>query len=279
VTVGSLRAEDLGAALALSAEEGWNQTATDWRRLLQLDPAGCFAARDAERLVGTVTTATYGGTIAWIGMMVIHPEYRRRGLGAALMQAALERAHARGITRVKLDATPAGRPLYESLGFSAEVGIERWQGIAAPSVGANPELVRASRDAVLDLDRTAFGADRSALLDLLLRDSSGEPLVVRGESGATAGYALARRGRVATYVGPIVATTAIAAQVLLDGLLARLVGEEVCLDLHRGGLLEPAALAERGLTKRRGLVRMAHGLPSEAGASGFICASAGPELG
>jgi hypothetical protein len=132
---------------------------------------------------------------------------------------------------------------------------------------------------VLDLDRIAFGADRSALLDLLLRDGSGEPLVVQAESGGTAGYALARRGRTATYIGPVVATTAIAAQQLLDEMLARFAGEDVCLDLHRGGLLEPAALAERGLAKRRGLIRMAQGLPREAGAGRFICASAGPELG
>ena len=40
----TLRAEDTAAAHALGTREGWNQTAADWSRLLQLDPDGCFGA-------------------------------------------------------------------------------------------------------------------------------------------------------------------------------------------------------------------------------------------
>jgi hypothetical protein len=38
-------------------------------------------------------------------------------------------------------------------------------------------------------------------------------------------------------------------------------------------------LVDRGLSKRRGLVRMSHGLRSDPAATRSICASAGPELG
>ena len=91
--------------------------------------------------------------------------------------------------------------------------------------------------------------------------------------------ALARRGRTAAYIGPLIATTASVVDPLLDHMLARLCGEEVCLDLHRGGRMEPDMLARRGLTKRRVLTRMVHGRPSAAGTSPMICASSGPEFG
>jgi GNAT superfamily N-acetyltransferase len=82
--------------------------------------------------VGTVTTRAYGRTLGWIGMMVVTPAARHQGVGRALMDMALRHLREAGIPTVKLDATPAGRPLYESLGFSAEACMERWQGIARP---------------------------------------------------------------------------------------------------------------------------------------------------
>lgn len=277
---GLLGEEDANAALALSAAEGWNQTAADWRRLTRLEPTGCFAAREGHRLIGTVTTTTYGRAMAWIGMMAVHPDSRRQGIGAALMRLALDYVHGLGVASVKLDATPAGRPLYESLGFVAEAGMERWQGVARS--GASPDPRRPNGESLrllFALDQAAYGADRSRLLELLVAESLGGPLVAQSGHGLPEGYALARQGRTATYIGPVVATTASAAGQLLDGMLARFAGEDVCLDLHGSGLLEPGALAERGLSKRRSLTRMCHGPRGDAETARSICASAGPEFG
>ena len=280
MTVGPLRPADIEAALALSTGEGWNQTAADWRRLMALEPEGCFAAREGSRVVGTVTTTTYGRALAWIGMMVVHPDSRRRGLGAALMRRALDHAHALGIARVMLDATPAGRPLYEALGFVAECEVERWQGVARSRGAADATApIRAAREAILALDEAAYDVDRSNLLDVLIEESPDGPLVMESESGLPLGCALARPGRTASYVGPLLATTREVAIALLDGMLARYDGREVCLDRHHGGHLDESMLAERGLAKRRILTRMCHGPANERGAARSLCASAGPEFG
>ena len=278
--LGLLESGDLDAALALSAGEGWNQTASDWSRLIRLEPSGCFAACEGNRLVGTVTTTTYGRAMAWIGMMVVHPDFRRQGIGAALVRLALDHLHGLGIASIKLDATPSGQPLYESLGFAAEVEIERRQGVAHPGAPLGPRRPNnESLRTLFALDQSAYGADRSRLLERLVAGGLGEPLLVESEHGLPAGYALARPGRTAVYIGPLVATTSSAAGQLLDGMLARFSGQEVCLDLHRGGLLELGVLEARGLSKRRGLVRMHHGMRSDAGTARSICASAGPEFG
>jgi GNAT superfamily N-acetyltransferase len=47
----------------------------------------------------------------------VEPEWRRRGVAAALMRALLECLAARGIHRIVLHASPEGRRLYERLGF------------------------------------------------------------------------------------------------------------------------------------------------------------------
>src|SRR5436190_22480309 len=108
---------DLPAADALRREVGWNQKPQDWRRLLRLEPNGCFLAMHKGFLAGTVTTTTYGTALAWIGMMLVHPDHRRMGIATRLINRALEYLKEREVRCVKLDATPAGQPLYEQLGL------------------------------------------------------------------------------------------------------------------------------------------------------------------
>lgn len=46
-------------------------------------------------------------------------EYRRRGIARQMCEMLIEDARAKGATEISLDATTMGRPLYESLGFTA----------------------------------------------------------------------------------------------------------------------------------------------------------------
>jgi ribosomal protein S18 acetylase RimI-like enzyme len=45
--------------------------------------------------------------------------FRRRGIGAKMVTFLIEEAKSQGATEISLDATEAGRPLYQSLGFTA----------------------------------------------------------------------------------------------------------------------------------------------------------------
>ena len=280
IVIDTLREADLAEAIALSTGEGWNQTHADWRRLLRLAPLGCLGARIEGRLVGTVTTTTYERPLAWIGMMIVHPASRRRGIGEALMTRALEHIEAAGVPYVKLDATPAGLPLYRRLGFEEEVLFERWQGVATPTGSADPApLERAALGAVLPLDLAAFGADRSRLLGELEADALAAHVIRESES-RVAGFALARAGRVAIYLGPLIATEGRIAERLFSALIARFRGQTVCIEVNLDvGVLDPALLRRCGLEPRRPLTRMRRGTTLASGTSALVCASAGPEYG
>ncbi len=54
---------------------------------------------------------------AWILNMYTEPEARRCGLAKQLLQTMLDWCTNEGFRSVSLHASPAGRPLYESLGF------------------------------------------------------------------------------------------------------------------------------------------------------------------
>lgn len=54
---------------------------------------------------------------AWILNMYTEPHARRRGLAKQLLLVILDWCRAHGLATVSLHASPAGRPLYESIGF------------------------------------------------------------------------------------------------------------------------------------------------------------------
>ncbi len=280
VSIRSLDEQDIPAAMRLKELAHWNQTESDWRRLLKLDPQGCFAAGFDGHVVATTTSTAYEAELAWIGMVLVDPGYRRRGIATQLMRAALDGLRARGVATVKLDATPAGRRVYEELGFVHESLIERWQGIARPAAATGcAVLSRKLWSELLALDRQAFGADRSTLLDSLAAGSCVAPLIVSAPNGNLRGYALARRGTTACYVGPLVATDEQAAVTLLDGMLTQLAGRNVYVDFNTSFRVSAEILARRGFIKQRDLIRMRYGRESGAGTSPSIFAIAGPEVG
>src|SRR5262249_51209997 len=70
---------DLASGVRLNTLAGWNQTAGDWSRFLARSPRGCFVVEDGTKVVGTATTVCYEDRFAWIGMVLVDPEYRKQG--------------------------------------------------------------------------------------------------------------------------------------------------------------------------------------------------------
>jgi predicted N-acetyltransferase YhbS len=170
-----LAERDVAEAMRLKEGAGWNQTEEDWRRLLRLGPRRCFAATADGRVVATITTTAYGRTLAWVGMVLVDPLFRRKGIATALVRAALDSLESEGVEAVKLDATPEGAPVYESLGFEAELRIERWTGTASGNTSEDSLSGVAAPSQLfedfIEFDRRAFGADRSELLQALLDEA------------------------------------------------------------------------------------------------------------
>ena len=268
---------DIPAAMQLKEAAGWNQTEEDWRRLLMLEPLGCFGAIKDGRLVGTTTTTTYGNDLAWIGMVLVDPQHRRQGIAAKLMNVALEYLRDR-VATIKLDATALGQPVYEKFGFEVESLIERWSGTVSTQERDTRSGATVNRSELFVLDQLAFNADRSRLLDALIGSASVSPVLVRDADGNLSGYALARSGTRADYVGPLVAKDSEQPEILLDQVLSQLNGRRVYIDFNKECDISTSVLSERGFVKERDLIRMSAGVAS-AKTSPLVIAIAGPEIG
>ena len=275
----TMSADDIPMGLALCRFAGWNQLETDWRRLLALEPDGMFIAEQDDRPCGTAGTTCYDTRTAWIGMVLVHPDLRRRGVGSALMGHCVRHLQGRGIQSIKLDATDDGRPVYMKLGFKDERAVHRYAGVRPQGLAADPAaraVQAADWPAVARIDETAFGADRVRLLHLL---ASGGVSAVLPDAGQVRGYGFARLGHEAGHLGPVVACDAEAARDVVRALLARLPDGPVFWDvLPDNG--EAARLAESlGMSVARRLTRMYYGETMNPGNVDLVCAAAGFELG
>jgi GNAT superfamily N-acetyltransferase len=270
---------DIPAAMKLKEAAGWNQTEDDWRRLISLEPAGCFAAIRDHELVGTTTTTTYKDQLAWVGMVLVDPQNRRQGIATRLMETALDYLRGR-VATVKLDATAQGKPVYERFGFEVESLVERWVGtIKGSSIIQNYGILNPDTlYELLDLDRRAFNADRSMLIQSLINDSNFLPVVKKSADGKLTGYALARPGTRANYLGPICVTQASDVESLIDEMLRRMGANRVYIDFNRECGTGTSVLSARGFVKERDLIRMTSGERGQK-TSPFVVAIAGPEIG
>jgi GNAT superfamily N-acetyltransferase len=277
IRIRAMTAEDVPVVLHLRELAGWNQREADVRRLLDLEPDGCFLAEWAGRPAGTATTCVFG-PVAWVAMVLVEPALRGRGIGTALMEHALAYLDRRQVPTVRLDATPLGQPIYEKLGFVTEYRLARYQGkLPAGEPLAQLEPVRPEQlEEVARLDREVTSTDRRKLLFRLFEERPGEMRMVRRD-GRVAGFISARPGERAVQVGPCLAD-AEAGPLLLADACRRHAGEAVFLDIPEDNRPATALAAEWGLTVQRHLLRMVRGVPIREDV-GQLWASSGPEKG
>ena len=265
----NLTTDDLQQAKGLSDLAAWNQTESDWRLLLDLAPKGCLCIELDGRVAATATLLCYGTRLAWVGMVLTHPDYRGKGFASKLFASVVERAGKIGVRTVKLDATEQGQSLYTRFGFTVEQPVERWLREGTDGSG---EGMRESEevDNHVELDTEAFGADRSRLLTSLQRH--GHYFSSRGSSLFT------RAGRNTTHIGPCVAREQESAYELLDSAIRHTNARAWSWDLLPRNQKAVALAADLGFAPARRLVRMSHG-PELRGREEFVYATAGFELG
>jgi GNAT superfamily N-acetyltransferase len=274
---------DLADANALVGEAGWNQVAADWSIFLDLGTVHAIR-NEAGRVVATAATLPYGGRFAWISMVLVAPDYRRRGLARRLLHRCVRDIAGAGLVPI-LDATPAGRNVYVGLGFEDAWSYHRLartsrKDITEPVPPDGIRIVPIDDGIFGELrryDAAAFGADRGTVLARLRGRVPGADLVaLRGDM--VCGLLLGRDGRSATQLGPLVADDPVIARSLLARGLGVAAGP-VYIDLLDTQAETRAWLETQDFAAQRPLTRMLHGRSSDFSDVARTFAVAGPELG
>jgi GNAT superfamily N-acetyltransferase len=164
---------DIDSVYALCAKEQWNHSTKVIKRLLDLEPNGCFVAEVDGAFAGQVFSVSFGD-VGWIGLMIVDERYRRKGVATTLMKKAVAYLLDSGTRTIKLEAVPDIRGLYRKLGFVDELDSLRYVGTSSKNdrtIASNIEpLATEDIERVAEFDSKHFGANRLRLLEELNKD-------------------------------------------------------------------------------------------------------------
>lgn len=259
---------DAASGLLLSTEAHWNQNEADWRFFLS--KGNVFGVRDGKQLVATAALLPYSAGNAWISMVLVTANWRRRGIATKLVDACLSTATKLGLT-TWLDATPDGATVYGPLGFTPTLQLRRLRLQAPKGAGAAPSLSTCSVADFIARDARAMGFDRSALLTEF-GGRAGSRMVSLGNA-----VALVRDGRTARHIGPVFAQSHESARALVDAIVRSERGPWLLDAVHsQEDFLR--GLTDTGWTIERPFQRMRFGRATMLAAE-LPFAVAGPEFG
>ena len=229
LTFAAMQPEHLPGAVRLSADAGWPHREEDWRLILDISH-GFVAVQEGE--VVATALATPFGNAAMVNMVIVDASLRRKGIARAMMERVMAVADP---ASWHLVATDAGLPLYEAFGFSRTGKIVRYQGNVADVRSSGDACWGSTSDlaAVIRLDKAASGMDRAAMYSALSKEAR---IAVLRRSDGIVGHAFVRdfgRGRV---VGPVVASSVVAAQSLISFIMSEDAGALLRVDtgVHTG---------------------------------------------
>ncbi len=250
---------DMDGLMKLKDAEGWNQLEQDWELLINYEESVNLVAVLDEQIVGTVTAINYDNMVAWIGMMLVDRDYRGKGISKLLLNDVIHKL--KKCASIKLDATPAGKPVYLKMGFVEEYTLFR---ITNPSVSRisrsdfpveTEPLKTEDIQEVVKLDKKVFGADRTPLINRLYYNYPELSWIIRENSGIT-GYCQGRRGLNFTQIGPVYASSEKDAKALVRSAVNQITGQAVVVDLHADKPDMKLWLETCGFTTQRPFDRM-----------------------
>lgn len=173
-------------------------------RFVAVQPDGLAVVERDGTVVGTGCCVAYtDGKFGWIGLVATLPGFQRQGIGTEITEFLSDVLAGHGCAAV-LDASAAGGPVYERMGF-ADRGLTTVMGYAGDS-DPPPEdgdkcdpLTTDQLDEVVRFDAPRFGANRGQLLATVIQQHPGRAIVLR-RRGKVAGFLVAQESTLAPAV-------------------------------------------------------------------------------
>lgn len=197
--------KELGTVLDWAAAEGWNPGLADAPCFYAADPAGIVVGELDGRLVSAISAVRYGADFGFVGLYLVHPDFRGRGFGWATWQQALAPLAGRNLG---LDGVVAQQAAYAKSGFAKAHRSVRYRidggGGRVPEGGGGGTIGPDAMRAVAAFDRRFFPAERTAFLEAWLTQPGVQTSCVE-ENGRIRAYGVMRRCREGWKIGPLFA--------------------------------------------------------------------------
>ncbi len=210
---------DINVAVEWAAIEGWNPGLYDADSFYATDPNGFFIGELNNEAIATISAVKYGETFGFIGFYIVRPEYRGKGYGIQMWNAAMQYLKGRNIG---LDGVISQQDNYRKSGFRLARRNIRYEGISGGHPPDNLKTINLSTlpfNTVDLYDRPFFPADRSVFVKSWIRQPESYALGIM-QDGKLEGYGVIRKCRIGYKIGPLFANNPESAESLFSALNA-----------------------------------------------------------
>lgn len=245
LNIRQMQPEDVQRALDWATAEGWNPGLHDAIAFYASDPAGFLIGEVNGEPIGCISAVCYDPTFAFIGLYIVKPEWRGRGYGKQIWQAAWQQLAERldlNQGTIGLDSVIERESTYAKLGFTSAYRHIRFMGETANYRAVSTEVVSLDRipfEEVVRYDAELFPASRPQFLLPWIAIDGGAAYGVL-EMGRLKGYGVirpcdsealpAKAGR-GYKIGPLFADSREIAECIFQALIGRASPQPVFLDI------------------------------------------------
>ncbi len=281
LTLRLMTRDEVDRLVGWAADEGWNPGLHDAHLFWLTDPEAFIAAELDGGLVGGGAITSYDGEFGFMGLFIVRPEFRGRGLGRRLWHARLGllRSRLQPGAAIGMDGVLPMQQWYTRGGFVFSHRTLRYEGVGqAHERGA--EVVVADEldfERLLAYDRRCFPAPRGRFLRAWIAQPDSLALATV-DGGVVRGYGVIRRCGRGAKIGPLFADDAVVAEALYSSLAAFVPGEPVFIDVPEVNAWAMSLAQRHELREVFGTARMYLG-PRPRRSDGRVYGSTTFELG
>ncbi|MRS64764.1 GNAT family N-acetyltransferase [Larkinella terrae] len=210
-------------AVEWAAAEGWNPGLHDAPGFYAADSEGFLGGWLNGKPIACISAVRYPPDFGFVGFYIVRPDYRGKGYGLEIWNAAMQQLAG---CNIGLDGVVAQQENYKRSGFTFAYNNIRFEGFSTgkptPKTGAN--LVPCDQidfESLLAYDRQYFPANRPEFLAAWLRQPDSVALAALAENQIQ-GYGMIRPCRKGYKIGPLFAETAGVAEQLLHALCGQI---------------------------------------------------------
>jgi GNAT superfamily N-acetyltransferase len=214
--------------------EGWNPGMYDADAFYATDPEGFYGYHLHGELIAGGSVISYSGQFGFMGLFIVHPDYRNHGIGKQLwfQRRDLLLSRLSPGAAIGMDGVVAMQPFYAKGGFTMQFRSERHcrRGEVFPVNSLVEDFCADNFHEVLLYDNICFGFPRERFLKTWLTLPGSYSYLVR-ENGRIAGFASMRKVLNGYKICPLFADSVEIAEALYRACLSSAPCEEVFLDV------------------------------------------------
>ena len=234
INLKKLNKSDLNSLIKWASDEGWNPGKSDAEVFWNTDPDGFYGFFYNEKLIAAGAIISYNKEYGFMGLFIVHKEYRNKGIGRKLWHLRRDLLINRLQTNapIGMDGVLAMQSFYSKGGFNIAFRDERYE-FNSKTIPFSTHVSLINKEDfenIIEYDTPHFGCQRSLFLKNWLQMPESRA-VKYTENNSILGYAVIRKAETGYKIGPLFANNPKIAEELFKSCLSIAPNYSVFLDI------------------------------------------------